>query len=111
MNYETRESGDALVFELHGSLRGQPTGYKVLEAVREEIKAGKKKIVIDLGEVNDSDSTGLGILASIITSAEGGGAKVGFTSPPASLKKLLDIVRLSTVMKIFPSVDEAAAGI
>ncbi len=111
MEFEKIESGGAIVFELSGFLKGRPTGYDMLDEIRSAFSSGTGKLVIDMSKIEGADSSGLGVVASIITSAENAGAALAFSAVPANVDKLLKMVRLNTVMKIYGSTDEKAKAL
>lgn len=68
-------------------------------------------LVIDMGGLSFIDSTGLGVLvAGRNRSLERGGA-ISFVCSQDRILKLLRITGLDSVFDVFPTVDEAVAGL
>ena len=82
-------------------------------ALREKVKsllaAGQKKIVLNMQNVTYVDSSGLGTLVSLHTSAKTQGASMKLSHLGAKFKELLQVTKLVTVFDFYDS-DEAAIG-
>jgi len=80
-------------------------------ALREKVKAllaaGQKKIVLNMGNVSYIDSSGLGTLVALHTSARSQGASMKISNLGAKFQELLQVTKLVTVFDTYPS--EAAA--
>lgn len=107
MNYSESVENGVLVFELSGYLKGRPEGYEFLEMLRGKIAGGTDKIVIDLGGLDRMDSSGIGVIASIITSAESGGCSLCFCNVEGRIRELLQMVGVTQVIECGDCRDEA----
>lgn len=113
LSYATRQIGDVTVLDLAGriSLTETPSGPvgKVLlhELVRNIVKTGSKKILINLGDVTYIDSSGLGELVSCGTTAYNHGADMKVCDANSRVNDLLVITSLRAVLSAYP--DEEAA--
>jgi anti-sigma B factor antagonist len=69
-----------------------------------------KQVVLDLGKVSYIDSSGLGILVGLCTTATrvGGGIKLANLNP--GLEDILQITRVFTVFEVFDRAEDAAAA-
>jgi anti-sigma B factor antagonist len=80
-------------------------------ALREKVKAllaaGQKKIVLNMGNVTYIDSSGLGTLVALHTSARSQGASMKISNLGSKFQELLQVTKLVTVFDTYPS--EAAA--
>lgn len=110
MKFAESTEGAVLVFELSGYLKGRPEGYEFLEVVRGRIGGGTKKIAVDLGGVDRIDSSGIGVIASIITSAENGGAVLCFCNVKGRVRELLEMVGITRVIDCAECRDDAISG-
>ncbi|MFO7654033.1 MAG: STAS domain-containing protein [Candidatus Krumholzibacteriia bacterium] len=97
----------AVIWNLRGRLIGDPLCYEFLESVRAEIDAGRPNVVLDLGGVDQINSTGLGILASIYISSHNHGGRVCLVGVSGRTEQLLDATGLRNFMPLCDSVDEA----
>ena len=105
---EARETGPAVV-ALAGRLDLlSSAGLK--ERLTQEVAAGRKKLVIDLGEVSFIDSSGLGALIGGLKAARLAGGDLRIARPSDQAQVILKLTTLDRVLRPFASVDEALAG-
>jgi anti-sigma B factor antagonist len=80
-------------------------------ALREKVKAllaaGQKKIVLNMAEVTYIDSSGLGTMVALHTSARAQGASMKISNLGAKFQEILQVTNLVTVFDAYPT--EAAA--
>ncbi len=107
MKYEVLEKGNVTVIKLSGRITLGSGDVKLRDKLVEELEKGKKKIVLDLGEVSFMDSAGLGELVAAYTSAKRHGAQVKLSNLTKKIDDLLDITRLSSVFETYNSTEEA----
>jgi anti-sigma B factor antagonist len=83
-------------------------------ALREKVKGllgeGKKKLVIDLKNVTMIDSSGLGALVAVHSSAKSGGATLRLCNLGSRTNELLQMTRLLTVFEVSNSEAEAVSS-
>jgi anti-sigma B factor antagonist len=68
------------------------------------------RIVLNLGEVSYIDSSGIGTLIELYTSAKGAGGEVKLGALTQRVKDVLQITKLVTVFESFPTPEEAVAS-
>jgi len=68
------------------------------------VEKGIKKLVLDLSDVKIITSTGIGIFLNINQLLK---AQFKVASPNEEIRKVLDLTKVSTVIKLYNSVDEA----
>jgi anti-sigma B factor antagonist len=110
MKIRRTQRGDVAIIHLSGKLMGGPDAEVVQETVRQCLREGLKKIVMDLGEVSWVNSTGLGILiASHVTvTNEGGILKLMRVS--RRIDSLLMVTKLNTIFEVYDSEEAALAS-
>ena len=64
MNISKREIGNCVVLDCSGKITLGPATMTVRNAVREAAAGGAKRIILNLGDVNYVDSSGIGELVS-----------------------------------------------
>ncbi|MFH1681695.1 MAG: STAS domain-containing protein [Candidatus Eisenbacteria bacterium] len=109
MPFVVKDEKDVLVFEPSGFLTGHADSYEFLEAVRGKIAEGSKRIIVNLAGVDKVNSSGIGVLAAIISSATNAEAYVRFACIPDNVWKIMTIVGLGRLVKNHASVEEALA--
>lgn len=108
LNVAVRELDGVTVVDLGGRITlGDASSGKLREAVKDILAKGSKKIILNLGEVNYIDSSGLGELVSSYTTAANQDAKVKLLNVQKKVQDLLQITKLYTVFDSFD--DEADA--
>jgi anti-anti-sigma factor len=110
LSYERSSRDDStLVYTLHGSLYGSKEGYSFQEDVRQASAVGARRFVVDLAGVDKIDSSGIGILVTVLFStSQAGGAMVLAALSPL-VEKVLGIVMLLDRVSRAGTVDEAIA--
>lgn len=102
--------GDVAVINLKGKLMGGPDTQAIHEKVHELVDDGKKKLVVDLGQVKWMNSTGLGALMGALTTARNNQAELKLANVTDKVQSLFMITKLITVFETYDSVVEAAAS-
>ena len=95
------------VLDLSGRITLGEGSVQLRDAVRDLIGKGQKNILLNLGDVNYIDSSGLGELVSAYTTAKNQGASVRLLNLTKKVKDVLQLTKLYTVFDIYD--DEAAA--
>ena len=110
MDIQQREQDDVTILLLSGKIIGGPDASKVNDKLHELAENGKTKIVADLSQVNWMNSSGLGILISALTTVRNAGGELKVAAATDKIRNLLTITKLTNVIKLYDSVDEAIAG-
>jgi len=96
----TREMDDVAVLELDGRIVLGEESSTLRETVKGLLEAGKKKIVLNLSNVTQIDSSGLGTLVASHSSAKAAGASLRLCNLGARFNELLQITKLYTVFDV-----------
>lgn len=103
----TSKHGQVTVVSLAGKWMGGSEISQLSELIRMELLNGSKGMVIDLLQVSWMNSSGIGSLASALTSCRAAEAKLALARVPADIQELLDVTHLSTVFTICKTIEEA----
>src|ERR1700688_3003793 len=95
------------VVQISGRIELGEGSSAVREVVRELLAKGRKKILLNLADVDYIDSAGLGALVSAYTSVKNEGGELKLVYLTKKVQDLLQMTRLYTVFEVFD--DEAAA--
>lgn len=79
----------------------------IIQVIEDKIKAGVAEFVIDLGQMDFMNSTGLTFLISILTRARNAGGDVAIINLSDNIKKILLITRLNSAFSIYESLENA----
>ncbi len=108
MTIETRTANGVTILDIHGKITIGEGSAEVRNTVRELLQAGKKNILLNMGDVSYVDSSGIGELVSSFTTVTNQGGQLKLLSLTKKLRELLAITKLLTV---FDSFDDEAGGI
>ena len=103
----SREVDGVTVLELSGRITLGEGSVQLRDAIRDLIAKGQRRILLDLGEVNYIDSSGLGELVSAYTTVKNQGAALKLLKLTKKVHDLLQLTKLYTVFDIYD--DEASA--
>jgi anti-sigma B factor antagonist len=103
----SREVDGVTVLDLSGRITLGEGSVQLRDAVRDLIGKGSKNILLNLGDVNYIDSSGLGELVSAFTTAKNQQAEVKLLNLTKKVHDLLQLTKLYTVFDIKD--DEASA--
>lgn len=104
---ETRSLGEVIILALPALLDAEALQL----AIQEQVEAGHRQVVLNLEAVTFIESSGLGALVAAFKYCEAHGGKLGFYGIQPQVRQLLDLTKLSRVLKVFHSESEALAGI
>jgi len=103
----SREVDGVTVVDLSGRITLGEGSVQLREAIRDLIGKGQKSILLNMGDINYIDSSGLGELVSAYTSCKNQGAALKLLSLTKKVKDVLQLTKLYTVFDIYD--DEASA--
>ena len=107
MTIKVRKTGTAAILDLKGPLKMGEPEQAFREQVQQLLEGGTKNLAINLAEVPEMDSSGIGALVRGYTSVKHGGGKCRFFGASKRIKQTLRMVRLDSVLELVE--DEAAA--
>ncbi|MBU0983600.1 MAG: STAS domain-containing protein [candidate division Zixibacteria bacterium] len=107
MRLTDREQGGVIILEPKGKIMGGPDASLLHDKLYECIESDKKRVVIDLAQVDWMNSTGLGILISSYTTLRNHDGELKLANVTDKIQSLLTITKLVTVFEAHDSVDAA----
>ena len=111
MNYSEEVIEGIYVFTWKGDLIGQDIGPELLERVSQKIDEDYSKCLIDLTDLRYMNSSGIGVLMTILTKFKARGGKLMLANPSSSVSKLLEITKLNSIFVIKKEKNEAIASL
>ena len=109
MDYTSEIKNDILIVNMSGDLIGEDNGFALLELVNGTISEKVIKCVINISELRYINSSGIGVLITVLTKFRNKGGEVILVKPSESVKKLLIITKLNAIFNIAQSDEEAIA--
>ena len=107
MTTSTRQVGDITVVDISGRIELGDESAALRELISDLLSKGNKKILLNLGDVQYIDSSGLGTLVSAFTSVRKQQGELKLLNLTNKVSDLMQITKLYTVFEIMN--DEAAA--
>ena len=105
-----RPAGDVTILDLSGKITIGEGSVQLRESVRRLLDEGKKKILLNLGDISYVDSSGIGELVSSYTTTNNNGGQLKLLNLTKKIRDLLMITKLLTVFETFDSEEAAVKG-
>ena len=110
LTIKERQAGDVTILDLSGKITIGEGSVQLREAVRKLLDEGKKKVLLNLGDVSYVDSSGIGELVSSYTTTNNQGGQLKLLNLTKKIQDLLMITKLLTVFQTFDNEQEAVAS-
>jgi anti-sigma B factor antagonist len=107
LKVSTRQVDGVSIVDCSGRITLGEGSVVLRDTVKDLLSKGQKKIVLNLGDVNYIDSSGIGELVSAYTTAKNQGGELKLLKLTKKVHDLLQITKLYTVFEVKD--DEAAA--
>ncbi len=96
-----------MVLKFSGDLIGENHGPELISVVNDSINKDVIFCIIDLSDIRYINSSGIGVLITILTKFRNRGGDVVLMRPPRTVQKLLVITKLNAIFKIAGNMEEA----
>jgi anti-sigma B factor antagonist len=106
----TRQVDGVTVLDTSGRITLGEGSVQLRDAVRDLLSKGQKHILLNLGDVNYIDSSGIGELVSAFTTAKNQGGELKLLNLTRKVHDLLQITKLYTVFDIKDDEAQAVAS-
>ncbi len=108
MNFKHEIKNNRLVISLDGDLIGEDNGVAVIEVVNNAIQQKILNCIVDISGLRYINSSGIGVLITILTKFRNKGGEVYLMKPSESVQKLLVITKLNAIFHIVQSEEEVS---
>ena len=110
MDIDVRTQANVKVIKLRGRLSlGEPVD-RLRATVEDLLGAGDNRLILDLGELATMDSSGIGLLSRLLTSAKQFGGSLKLVNPSKFVVQTLKLVGLLNLFEVFPDVPAAVTS-
>ena len=110
MNFAQEIKSNALILRISGDLIGEDNGTQLVEVVNEAVGHQVKICVIDISQLRYINSSGIGVLITILTKFRNKDGEVFLMNPSENVKKLLAITKLNAIFQVIHNEDEVIAS-
>jgi anti-sigma B factor antagonist len=107
MKFKTEVKGNLFFISLSGDLIGEDSGLSLVEKANNAVNEGVKYCLVDISDLRYVNSSGIGVLITILTKFRNKGGEVFLMKPSEAVQKLLIITKLNAIFQIVNSEDEA----
>jgi anti-sigma B factor antagonist len=102
-----RQAGDVTILDMSGAVRMGEGSIELRNAIRGLVDGGKKKILLNLRNVKNIDSSGIGELIANYTTVSRDGGQLKLLNLTEKIQNLLVITKLLTVFDAYDNEAEA----
>ncbi|HEX3282170.1 MAG TPA: STAS domain-containing protein [Pyrinomonadaceae bacterium] len=102
-----RQAGDVTILDMNGAVRMGEGSIELRNAIRGLVDGGKKKILLNLRNVKNIDSSGIGELIANYTTVSRDGGQLKLLNLTEKIQNLLVITKLLTVFDAYDNEAEA----
>lgn len=106
MEFKHEIKDNLLILRLLGDLIGENNGAAIIEVVKEAIQQQVSTCIVDISGLRYINSSGIGVLITILTKFRNKGGEVYLMKPSDSVQKLLVITKLNAIFQIVQSEEE-----
>jgi anti-sigma B factor antagonist len=103
MNFSNEIKNNKLILRLSGDLIGEESGTAVLKVVNDAVQGKVLTCIVDISNLRYINSTGIGVLITILTKFRNKGGEVFLMKPSENVQKLLVITKLNAIFQIVQS--------
>ena len=111
MEYNFNLDNGFLVASLSGDLIGEENGPEIIAELETFNGKGNLFVIIDISDVRYINSSGIGVLITLLTKVRNKGGELCLINPSESVQKLLIITKLQAIFKVFSSISEAKSNL
>ena len=109
MKHSSKLKDGILFIQLQGDLIGEENGAAIVDLANDKINEGVLQSAIDLSGVRYMNSSGIGVLITVLTKFRNKGGEIVLVNPSDQIKKLLIITKLNAIFNIVENESEAVA--
>lgn len=107
MKFKHQVKDQVLTLSFQGDLIGEDNGMDIIGMINDQIQKGVKLCIIDISGLRYINSSGIGVLITILTKFRNKGGEVCLLKPSESVQKLLIITKLNAIFSIAETEEEA----
>ncbi len=110
MKTQISDHGDIRTIKVAGKVTIGAGDVQIRDLIHAALDEGKKKILLDLGDVKAIDSSGIGELVAAYTTVTNADARLALVHLSPKINDILQVTQLITVFDVFDNEEEARAS-
>jgi anti-sigma B factor antagonist len=107
MNFTSEQRNNRLILRLSGDLIIEAGGKPILQAAEAALDQQIRSCIVDISQLRYINSSGMGILITLLTKFRNRGGEVYLLNPSESVQRLLIITKLQSIFTVIRNEDEA----
>jgi len=107
MIIENVDMQGVVVFRLTGDFISEPDQLSFQQKVRDLVRMGKKRLVVDLEHVHYINSCGIGSLVGALTTLRRSGGEIFLARSTREVRKVFETAQLQLIFNFHPTVEDA----
>jgi anti-sigma B factor antagonist len=107
MKFSHSVNDKILTLTLEGDLIGENSGIDLVEVVNTQVAAGLRLCIVDISKLRYINSSGIGVLITIMTKFRNKGGDICLLEPSENVKKLLIVTKLNAIFEVARDREEA----
>jgi anti-sigma B factor antagonist len=107
MNFTSEQRNNRLILRLSGDLIIEAEGKPILQAAEAALDQQIRSCIVDISQLRYINSSGMGILITLLTKFRNRGGEVYLLNPSESVQRLLIITKLQSIFTVIRNEDEA----
>ena len=96
-----------MILSLSGDIIGEEDNKPLYNEVDAFLENGGNSLVIDISDVRYINSSGIGVLITLLTKLRNKDGELCLVNPSESVEKLLIITKLQAIFKVADTIEEA----
>lgn len=106
-SFDFERKGNVGLYSLSGNLMGESYGMALMNSFSEQMEDGLRLFVADLSKLDHINSSGLGVLITLLTKARKKDGELYLVNPSGHVRNLLLITKLNSIFHCFDTFEEA----
>jgi len=102
---------NTVVVEIVGRVVFGPECQQIEWLISDLLSQGEKKIIFDISDVSQIDSTGVGIIAMCFGKLQKAGGDLRLAGAKGIVAEVLQITKLDSILPLYPTAEAAVAGV
>lgn len=106
MTFTEELRNNRVIYRIQGDLISEKESAELVQAADAALQQQKNQCVIDISDLRYINSSGIGVLITLLTKFRNRGGDVFLINPSESVQKLLIITKLNSIFNVFRSENE-----
>ncbi len=111
MNFAQEIRSNTLILRITGDLIGEDSGTRLVDVVNDAVSHKVLTCVIDISALRYINSSGIGVLITLLTKFRNKGGEVYLMNPSDNVKKLLAITKLNAIFQVVRNEEEVIGAV